>query len=58
MHPLGDRFGGLDGEAVRVERLGVLARRLELLEARRRLVADGHDLERDDIDVARSTERK
>ena len=34
MHPLGDRLGGLDGEAVRVERLGVLARRLQLSKRR------------------------
>ena len=32
MHPLGDRFRRLDGEAVDVERFGVFVRRLQLLE--------------------------
>ena len=46
MHPLGDGFGGFDRDAVDVERFGVLAGVLQRLEALRRLVADGHDLER------------
>src|SRR5262249_54066782 len=51
--PLGNRFGGFDGEAVDVERLGVFVARLKRLKVLRRDVADGHDLERNDVDVGR-----
>ena len=55
MQPFRHRFRALDRESVLIERLAVLAGRLLPLEPARRLVADGDDLERHDVDVADST---
>jgi hypothetical protein len=51
MHPFGDRLGGLHGEPVCVERLGVVAGLLEAVEMTRGLLADGYDLQSDDVDI-------
>src|SRR5690242_8008196 len=53
MHPLGERFGSLHRETVQVERLGVFAARLQLLEAARGRVAHRHHLEGGDVHIAR-----
>src|SRR6185503_16181935 len=53
MQPLGDCLSGFNAQAVHVKRFGVLVRALQRLEALVRFVADGDDLERDDVDVAR-----
>ena len=52
VHPLGHRLRRFDCEPVRVERFAVFARRLKRLEASCCVVADRHDLERDDVHIA------
>src|SRR5688572_33406769 len=53
MEPLGNRLGGFDGDAVHEIRLRVFARRLQFLEPAARLIANRHDLQRQDVHVSR-----
>ena len=52
MQPLGQALGGLDAEAVDEELLGELAVRLQLGHQLGDLVADGHGLQCDDVELA------
>src|SRR5437763_580488 len=53
VRPFGDGFGGLHRDAVHIERFGVFAVRLKLLEQLARGVPDGHHLKYGDVDIAR-----
>ena len=53
MQPLGERLRRLHREPVQVECFGIFSGRLQLLELARRLIANGHHLQSDDVDVRR-----
>lgn len=53
VHPLRGRLGGFHRDAVRVERLGIFAARLQRLEPARRGIAHGHHLHGEHVGLLR-----
>ena len=53
VQPLRQRLRRFHGEPVQIERLGVLARRLQLVESARRFIPNRHELQGHDVDVRR-----